>query len=101
MSVRKLPLVLSLEAQRELRDILLYTEQQWGRTQRRAYRKQLDIAFARIGRFPDLGILRPEIGQGVRTYRVGQHVIIYQPSDVDVLIVRILHVRRDLDAELG
>jgi plasmid stabilization system protein ParE len=80
---------------------LLYSAQQWGNAQRRAYRKQVNSAFAQIGRFPDLGILRPELGQGVRTYRVGQHLIVYQAFDTEVHILRILHVRRVEIAAFG
>jgi plasmid stabilization system protein ParE len=65
------------------------------------YRKQLDAAFAQLARFPDMGFLRPEFGPGIRGYRVGQHVAIYQPSDTEVLLVRIFHARRDFNAEFG
>lgn len=101
MSARSLGLILAPNARRDFRDILLYTEQQWGRSQRRAYRKQLDTAFAQLTRFPGIGIPRPEFGQGMRGHRVGQHVIVYESTDTNVLVARILHVRRDHYAELN
>jgi toxin ParE1/3/4 len=101
MSARNPRYVLAPGARRDLRDILKFTEQQWGRAQRQAYRKQLDAAFTQLVRFPGLGNLRPGYGPGVRGHRVGQHVVIYQPSDTELLIVRVLHVRRDHNAELG
>lgn len=99
MSAHKPRYSLTPGAQRDLRDILIFTDRQWGTAQRRVYRKQLDAAFVQLARYPDLGILRPEFGPGIRGYRVRQHVVIYQPSTTEVLIVRILHVRRDSDAE--
>ncbi|MCC6756167.1 MAG: type II toxin-antitoxin system RelE/ParE family toxin [Solirubrobacterales bacterium] len=91
--------MLAPEARSDLRDILLYTAKQWGKPQQRVYREQLDAAFARIAGFPNLGIPRSDLDQGIRTYRVGQHVVIYQHTATEVLIVRILHARRDLAAE--
>jgi toxin ParE1/3/4 len=67
--------------------------------QRRTYRQQVLEAFAELVRFPDLGPARPELGQYVRALRVGQHVVVYQASDSELLILRISHIRRDLDAE--
>ncbi len=66
----------------------------------RVYNEQLYAAFTRLAQFPDLGNIRPAFGLDVRGHRVGQHVVIYQSSDTDLLVVRILHVRRDLDIEL-
>jgi len=100
MSVRKPRLALSDNADRDLRNILVFTEQQWGKAQRRTYRQRFIEAFAELLRFPELGPARPELGQGIRARRVGQHVVIYQATETELLIVRILHVRRDLDAEL-
>jgi toxin ParE1/3/4 len=101
MSARKPHLALSQAAQRDFRNLLAYTEQEWGSEQRRMYRQRFTEAFAELLRFPELGSARPELGQGARAYRVGQHMVIYQASDMEVLIVRILHVRRDFDAELS
>ena len=100
MSARKPRLALSDNAERDLRNLLAFTEQQWGKAQRHTYRQRFIAAFAELLRFPDLGPARPELGQGIRAYRVGQHVVIYQSSETDLLVVRILHVRRDLDVEL-
>jgi toxin ParE1/3/4 len=80
--------------------VLVYTHQQWGQAQRRVYRQRLFDAFAELERFPDLGLARPEYGQGIRSHRVGQHIVIYQPHETELRIVRILHARRDIDAEL-
>jgi toxin ParE1/3/4 len=101
MSARSPRFVLAPRARRDLRDILKYTERQWGREQRRRYSSQLRAAFAQLAQFPGLGKPRPGFGPEARAYPVEQHLVIYQPSDAEVLILRILHVRRDLDAELA
>lgn len=100
MSARRRRIVLSPEARSDLNDTLLYTEQQWGLAQQRSYYAQLKAAFAQLAQYPDLGILRPEFGQRVRGRRVGQHVVLYQPSQTEILILRVLHVRQDLKTEV-
>jgi toxin ParE1/3/4 len=101
MSAHKRRIVLSPEARSDLRDILLYTEQQWGLAQQRSYNAQLHTALAQLAQYPDLGILRPELGPRIRGLRVGQHVVAYQPSETEILILRIRHVRRDVNAEFN
>ena len=43
---------------------------------------------------PRMGRLRPEFGDGVRSFTVENHVIYYR-HDGDVVIARVLHGRRD------
>ena len=43
---------------------------------------------------------RPDLGEGVRSCSHGRYLILFQPSDTDVLIVRVLHGARDLPALL-
>jgi toxin ParE1/3/4 len=101
MSARNLKLVLTPAAQSDLADVLSYTERQWGVSRRMAYDRQFDDAFAQLAQFPELGRSRPEYGLGVRSHRVGQHVVIYEPTEAELLILRLLHMRRDLDAEFS
>jgi toxin ParE1/3/4 len=50
--------------------------------------------FERLVEQPRMGRLRPEFGEGVRSFVVESHVIYYR-HEGDVLIARILHGRRD------
>lgn len=50
--------------------------------------------FELLSEQPRMGRLRPEFGEGVRSFTVENHVIYYR-HDKDVLIARILHGRRD------
>ncbi len=101
MSARNLKLALTPAAQSDLADVLSYTERHWGESQRIAKDQQFDDAFAQLAQFPDLGRSRPEYGSRVRSHRVGQHVVIYEPTEAELLILRLLHMRRDLDAEFS
>ncbi|MCC6791322.1 MAG: type II toxin-antitoxin system RelE/ParE family toxin [Thermomicrobiales bacterium] len=47
-------MVFSVEARLDLSDILLYTEQQWGREQRNAYQATIRDAVATIARNPHI-----------------------------------------------
>jgi plasmid stabilization system protein ParE/Arc/MetJ-type ribon-helix-helix transcriptional regulator len=50
--------------------------------------------------FPELGRVRPEYGPGLRTYRGRQHVVVYQATDAELRIARVLHERRDAESDL-
>jgi toxin ParE1/3/4 len=101
MSVRKRRLILAPKAQDDLRNILVYTERQWGKSQRRSYRQRLVEAFSELASYAEIGLARPEFGPNIRSYRVGQHVIIYQASEAELRIARMLHVRQDIDATIS
>ena len=93
--------VLSPEARADLRSISAFTRKQWGAAQRRAYSQRLRDAFDQLAQFPGLGEMRPEYGPAIRGLTVGQHVVFYVVVTDALNIVRVLHVRRDADAELG
>ena len=99
MSARRPRLALSSNAQRDLQNILVDTEQAWGRPQRRAYIQRINQAFANLRSHPHIGLAQSDFGEGTRSFRVGQHVTLYQPSETDTLILRILHARRDRSDE--
>jgi len=79
----------------------VFTEQRWGPDQRRKYRALFAHAFAELISFSRLGQARPEYGAGIRGYRLKQHVIIYEATATALIVVRILHTRRDIEAEVG
>jgi len=48
---------------------------------------------------PYLGRARDEdLGAGLRSFPVGEYVIVYSAGDEDVWILRVVHARRDLEA---
>jgi toxin ParE1/3/4 len=49
-----------------------------------------------LGRFPEMGRLRPEFAPGLRSTLVWPYVIFYRVEGDVVQIIRILHGKRDL-----
>ena len=100
MSARRLRPVLTRDARTDLSDILVYTEQQWGRQQRIAYRALIQNAIRELARFPLLGHTRDELSPGLRSQPVGSHVIYYWVDDEALNVAHILHSRRDIEGEI-
>ena len=94
MSNRKLRF--SPQAEVDLQDIFQYTQQMWGSDQRRKYLSIFMEKFDHIQAFPESGRSRTEIDLNLRTQIVGSHVVAYEVSDVETVILRIVHSRMDL-----
>lgn len=84
-------LIISPDAEVDIRDILRYTLETWGRPQRNAYFSNLKQAARRIQTFPEIGRERED---GVREYAIRQHVILYRHEGDAVTILRVMHPRR-------
>lgn len=52
--------------------------------------------FLTIAMHPHIGRSRDELRPGLRSFPVGDYVIIYRVRDNDVLILHVLHGRRDI-----
>jgi toxin ParE1/3/4 len=98
MSARRRRIVLAPRARDDLDDILLYTEQQWGKRQKNTYRRSLYDGFRRLAEFPGIGLERPNVGPAVRSFQIEHHIVIYEATDTELRISRIIHERRDIDA---
>ena len=97
MSAHKLRIELSPRARSDVRNILNYSGQQWGSTQRARYRKRLNDGFDGIAAFPLIGRMRPEYGEGARSQKVDAYIVIYRPMSDRIVISRILHQRQDIE----
>jgi toxin ParE1/3/4 len=63
--------------------------------------RQIDAITERcelLGDHPAIGRDRSDLGQGRRTFPVDSYVILYRVRGKDVLILRVAHSKRDLDA---
>ena len=91
------------QAEADLDDIWLYTASESG---------SIDVAtrlidaitsrFLSLARFPYLGRARDEdFGAGSRSASVGEYVILYCVDGQEVLILRVVHGRRHLEALFG
>ena len=85
----------------DLKDIGLYTLENWGREQRNLYLQMLDVSFQQLASNPLLGKDCRDIRNGYRKFNAGSHVIFYrQKSSDSIEIVRILHSRMDCETRL-
>lgn len=53
--------------------------------------------FEKLLRFPNLGRERPELAIGIRSFSTGKYVVLYQPADEVLEIVRVRHGATKLD----
>jgi toxin ParE1/3/4 len=92
---------LTKKARDDLIGIARFTENTWGRDQRKFYLKQLDAAFHALAENPDLGRSCNEIRQGYCKYRKDSHVIFYRlGTESTIEIIRVLHKRMDTGLHL-
>lgn len=93
MSGRRASARLTPEAAQDYDDILLGSLEFFGYEQTRSYQFILDTGIATIGRFPFAGV------QVFGTYRrklVGSHALYYQVEEHEVVVIRILHQKRNV-----
>ncbi len=84
-------------AKNDLRGIARFTEERWGRAQRRQYLKGLDEAFRMLADSPKLGNPCDYIEPDLRKYPFQSHVVFYDLlSDEEIQVVRVLHKSMDV-----
>ena len=88
---------LSLDADEDLQDIYIYTEEKWGAKQAEKYTLDLYEAFELIGDNPKMGRLRQELGQDIRSLPHSSHVVFFMQWQDETAIVRVLHSSRDFE----
>ena len=86
-------------AANDLRGINRYTAQHWGGRQARAYYASLLQCFEMLAENPTLGIARPDVLEGYRSFLEGSHV--YQSHGNTIRIVRVLHGNQDVGRAFG
>jgi len=64
--------------------------------------ERMEIAFHLLARFPAKGHKREDVhtSEPVLFWPVGSYVVVYRPAPKPILIVRVFHGARDLDALL-
>lgn len=77
-------------------------QSRWDMRQRNAYLKEMDHVFRSLAANPLMGRPCDAIREGYRKLPHGAHVIYCkQPTENEVLIVRILHGTMDVDSNIG
>ena len=94
--------ILTDDAAEDLRAIIRYSRDTWGRQQARSYAETLEDCFAQLAadpaRFRNMG----EVYPGLRLAHCGHHYIFCLPrEDAPALIVAVLHERMDLMLRLA
>lgn len=79
----------------DLKNIAHYTENNWGRTQKNTYLKNLESRFVWLAENPQLGKLRHDICEGYYSFPEGQHVVFYLIDSRVIHIIGIPH--KDMD----
>ena len=76
--------------------IFLFTAERFGTYQAEGYAEGLNRTFALLADFPLMGRETLELKRGIRRFAYQSHVILYRPSDESVVIVAIVHGKRNL-----
>ncbi len=93
---------LTAKAKHDLKQIAKFTQEKWGKEQRNIYLKQFDNTFHRLAKKPELGTSCDFIKSGYRKFPQASHIIFYKlESNSEIEIIRILHKRMDVIAQLG
>ena len=82
---------LSFPARADIRDILLYTFQHYGKRQQDVYYVALCEGLELIGAWA----FRPDLPEPYKAYIVRKHVMVYKVKQDMMYVARILHARMD------
>lgn len=93
---------LAPQARAELDDIWDYITRESGNAA--AADRVIDAITARfylLGQYPHMGRARDDLRPGLRSHPAGAYVIIYTIDGMDVVILHVLHSRRDIEGLLS
>lgn len=85
-------------ALKDLDAIADYSLATWGARQTEKYLSELDKRFQWLADHPGVGRARTEIGEGLRSYPHGSHVIFYIVEADAVAIIGVPHGAMDIEA---
>ena len=91
----------SQAASTDIRSIARYTQDTWGRDQRRRYLDGLNEKFEMLAEMPEMAAERRDFRPPVRIHHYEKHLIIYVIADEGILIVRVLHQNMDVTAQMS
>jgi len=91
----------SKAASTDIRGIARYTQDTWGRDQRRRYLDGLNEKFEVLASMPEMAAERRDFQPPVRIHHYEKHLIIYVITDDGILIVRVLHQSQDVPAHIS
>ena len=90
------PVRVSRVARKDLRSIVIFHAEVGGFDAACSFRDSVDALKRTLAEHPEAYALRPNLGSKVRGAVVGAHLVVYIRKSEEVVILRILHGRRDL-----
>lgn len=78
-------------AEKDIKNIWLYTYEQWGETQADRYYDELEYGIKSLGHNPHLGKKRDTLRQGYYAFTINRHVVYYRVEASTIHIIRVLH----------
>lgn len=84
----------------DLETIWGYTVDTWDHQQADTYMRTIDETFKTLADNAELGRLYDEVYKGLRVYPSGKHLVFYFATDEGIDVVRVLHERMDIRAQL-
>jgi toxin ParE1/3/4 len=91
---------LTHRAMRDLLEIEAYSLEAFGAARTRRYMDDLYKVFNNLAENPNLGNLRRHRSEPFLMAPAGQHFVIYQISGQGIMIITLLHARRDIEGIL-
>jgi toxin ParE1/3/4 len=91
--------LLATSAESDLDDIWYYVAKESGDPDRAEhFIASLTERFYLLSANPFIGRSRDDLRPGLRTFPVGQHVIVYRVENEDVVILHVFHGSRDIES---
>ncbi len=94
-------LLLADEAKSDLAGIYVYSRENWGVTQARAYMLSLRSVLKRLAAEQIAGVAAHGIRPGLRRQTAGSHVIWFRMEPNLLRVIRVLHQSRDAGRWMG
>ncbi len=86
------------QAREDLIEIWLYIADD-NETAATTFIERIDRTIEMLANAPKSGRERPELGEGLRSFPVGNYIIFYVEASYGVDVVRVMHARRDIAIE--
>jgi len=88
------------KARSDLKEIWLYSYENWGIKIADQYLDDLETGFQMIARNPDVGTSCDHISKGLRKLPVKRHLVVYRTTSEEVRIIRVLGIAMDYENHL-
>lgn len=89
-------IIVSPQAQQDLKDIRTYTLQSWGANQADIYLGKIEESFYSLLENPEIGRERNDVKTGYRSIVIEKHVLFYKVEGAEIYILGIPHSRMDI-----